>query len=259
MPPPILALTQGDPAGIGPEILLKILTSSSVGSEWHPLLVAERAALEAARPAAAGGVWERLAFLESTPTREVIQALAPRIAVLDPVGERRQITCGKSAPADAGAAVAALDAALELARSGIADALVTGPVSKESIARQHLPGFTGQTGYLASACGLERYGRDYLMVFLAEDLQVALLSTHIPLSQALAEVTGESLHRALVCLDRRRGSTPTPVRPGCSAGKTPRPSRPRCRQRARRASTSMARRALTRSFGERARASSTGF
>ncbi len=81
--------------------------------------------------------------------------------------------------------MAALDAGIALVRAGAADALVTAPVSKESIARQHLPGFVGHTDYLAEACGLERYGRDYLMAFLAPELQVALLNVHLPLREAL--------------------------------------------------------------------------
>ena len=44
---PVLALTQGDPAGIGPEILLKLLREEPEPTAWQPLLVAERVAIEA--------------------------------------------------------------------------------------------------------------------------------------------------------------------------------------------------------------------
>ena len=69
--------------------------------------------------------------------------------VLDPVGARREIALGHSGPADAAGAMAALDAGIALVRSGAADALVTAPVSTESISRHHLPGFVGHTDYLA--------------------------------------------------------------------------------------------------------------
>jgi 4-hydroxythreonine-4-phosphate dehydrogenase len=101
--------------------------------------------------------------------------------------------------------MAALDAGIELVRSGKADALVTAPVSKESIARHVLPGFKGHTDYLAEACGLERYGRDYLMVFLAPELQVALLTVHLPLREALDEIRGDTIAEALACLHRHAG------------------------------------------------------
>ncbi|MFP5285482.1 MAG: PdxA family protein, partial [Thermoanaerobaculia bacterium] len=127
------------------------------------------------------------------------------IPVLDPVGSRRQVSLGSSGPADAAGAMAALDAGIALVRGGLAGALVTAPVSKESIARHHLPGFKGHTDYLAEACGLERYGRDYLMAFLAPGLQVALLTVHMPMREALDEIREETIAEALDCLHRHAG------------------------------------------------------
>jgi 4-hydroxythreonine-4-phosphate dehydrogenase len=199
MPPPRLALTQGDPAGIGPEILLKLLAPGPP-ADWRPLLVAERAALEALRPSLPDFPWDRLRYFTGPDVEE-----GDFIAVLDPVGDRRPVTLGSSGPADAAGAMAALDAGIDLVRSGRADALVTAPVSKESIARHVLPGFKGHTDYLAKACGLERYGRDYLMAFLAPELQVALLTVHMPIREALDEVRGDTIAEALDCLHRQAG------------------------------------------------------
>ena len=197
---PILALTQGDPAGIGPEILLKLFLDCPEPAGWRPLLVAERSALEALRPVLPGFPWHRLRYLAVAPSRD--ELAGGDIPVLDPVGTRRAVAFGSSGPADAAGAMAALDAGVSLVRSGTADALVTAPVSKGSIARHHLPGFKGHTDYLAAACGLERYGRDYLMAFLAPDLQVALLTVHLPLRAALDGITRDSVGEALDCLHR---------------------------------------------------------
>jgi 4-hydroxythreonine-4-phosphate dehydrogenase len=203
--PPRLALTQGDPAGIGPEILLKLLQSPSgpLPVRWQPVVVAERAALEALQPVLTGFPWDRLRYVSSV---EAVGAVdAPAIPVLDPVGDRRTMTLGTSGPADAAGAMAALDAGIALVRSGAADALVTAPVAKGSIDRHVLPGFKGHTDYLAEACGLERYGRDYLMAFLAPDLQVALLTVHMPLREALDHVEPVAIGEALDCLQRYAG------------------------------------------------------
>ncbi len=224
-PRPLLAFTQGDPAGIGPEILLKLLqasppapfslpeslsslpeTLSSSIPAWRPLLIAERAALEALRPVLPQAPWHRLRYLTSPPARGELDTLdRDLIPVLDPVAEARPLTLGASCPADAAGAIAALDAGAALVRAGVADALVTAPVSKGSIARHHLPGFTGHTEYLAAGCGLERYGRDYLMAFLAPDLQVALLTVHLPLAAALERVRREAVVEALDCLAAHAG------------------------------------------------------
>ncbi len=205
---PRLVLTQGDPAGIGPEVLLKLLAAAPPEASWAPLLVAERAALEPLRPVLPEVPWDRLRYLGALPTAEELGRLdtVGAIPVLDPVGSARALIFGDSGAADAGGAMAALDAGIALVRSGVADALVTAPVSKASIAHHHLPGFKGHTDYLAEVCGLERYGRDYLMVFLAPDLQVALLTVHVPLREAIdTACDGVAVAEALDCLQRHAG------------------------------------------------------
>ena len=201
-----MALTQGDPAGVGPEIIVKLLVSQPPNEEWRPLVFAERVALEALPPSIVSPLSDRLVYLPAIPSRSEIEALPMEaVPVVDPVAESRPLELGESGPADAGGAMAALDAGIEAARSGSADALVTAPVSKASIARHHRPDFRGHTDYLAEVAGLERYGRDYLMAFLTPDLQVALLTTHLPLRRALDEVREEALIDALLLLNRVAG------------------------------------------------------
>ncbi len=201
--PPVLALTQGDPAGIGPEILLKAALGSE--TEARLLLLVERAALEALRPQLPALPWQRLVYLESYERRSDLGDDNESVAVLDPVGSERSIAFGKSGGDDARGALAAIDRARDLAVSGVVDAMVTAPVSKASIARHCDPSFRGHTEYLAARSGLTRYGRDYLMTFLSEDLQVALLSTHLPLASALEEVNADRIVDALICLARHAG------------------------------------------------------
>jgi 4-hydroxythreonine-4-phosphate dehydrogenase len=172
---------------------------------WQPLLVAERAAVEALVPILPDFPWDRLHWLASPPAREDLARLGEAIPALDPVGAARQVAFGQSGPADAFGAMAALDAGIALVQGGAAEALVTAPVAKSSIAKHHLPGFKGHTDYLAEAAGLERYGRDYLMAFLAPGLQVALLTVHLPLVEAIRGVTGEAVDEALACLHTHAG------------------------------------------------------
>jgi 4-hydroxythreonine-4-phosphate dehydrogenase len=201
---PIVALTQGEPAGIGPEIAIKLLAAEGGGDRrWYPLLVGERAALAALRDSVPGDWWDRLAFLEAIPDRSQLEELdRKQIPVLDPVGRKRTVKPGWSTPSDAAGALAALDSAIAMARAGQIDALITGPVSKSSIAHHHHPDFRGHTDYLAQACGLERYGRDYLMTFLTTDMQVALLTTHLPLTEAIAAVDQAAIVDALELMSK---------------------------------------------------------
>lgn len=206
---PVLAFTQGDPAGIGPEILLDLLGRDDPGltGRFRPLLVAERSALEAIASAVPrlGPVLDRLVEVGSIGSRADLDALdlpADAIPLVDPVAERRAVVPGRPGAADADGALAAIDAGVDAVERGVASALVTAPVAKDGIARHVLPGFVGHTDYLAERAGLERYGRDYLMAFLAPGLRVALLSTHVPLATALERVTPERILEALGCLDR---------------------------------------------------------
>lgn len=215
---PTLALTQGDPAGIGPEVLLKALSARAAPGPlpFRPLLIIEEAAWRQLEPILGASVdFERLASLSrpgnETPlseiTRTSIEELddAGRVPWFDPTGPSegdRRIEFGRSGADDARSALTALDVGIDLVERGVADALVTAPLSKESIARHCHADFRGHTDYLAERAGLERYGRDYLMAFLAPKLQVALLSTHLPLKDAIEAVTVENLLDALRCLDR---------------------------------------------------------
>jgi 4-hydroxythreonine-4-phosphate dehydrogenase len=201
-----VALTQGDPAGVGPEIIAKLLLSQAPTGAWQPLLFAEKVALDSLPAEVVGSLSEKLVYLSSIPSRQEIAALPPQaIPVVDPVAVARSLVPGNSGPADAAGAMAALDAGVEAVRLGSADALVTAPVSKLSIARHCRSDFRGHTEYLAEAAGLERYGRDYLMAFLTPDLQVALLTTHLPLKEALGRIRQQAVVDALLLLDREVG------------------------------------------------------
>ena len=199
--PPLLALSQGDPAGIGPELLLRLAADPPTACRL--LFVAERAALDAVASLVPGAV-EKLQFVRDEAAASTTAAQGG-IAVLDPVARSRAVIPGAPGAEDAAGALAALDLGMGLARRGAAAALVTLPVSKVSIARHLLPDFRGHTDYLAAACGLERYGRDYLMAFLAPGLQVALLTVHQPLRRALEAVSTEGVLEALGCLERHAG------------------------------------------------------
>lgn len=164
---PLIALTIGDPAGIGPEVAL--------------VAVREERVLAAARVLVLGH-----GALRPDDIPAVTQAgEAPETAVrwMDTGGPeawelgRVQASCGR-------AALDALARGAELATAGAVDALVTGPVCKEAL---HLAGepVEGQTQLLGRWAGVERFQ----MVAIAGPLRVMLLSRHLPLAQALEQIT----------------------------------------------------------------------
>lgn len=196
----VFAITQGDPAGIGPEIVLRSLEGAETLG-FKPLVLAERCVLKGVA-ALAPAATPRLRFFDETPTREQVLE-CDGIACFDPVGGVREITWGEPTEADARGTLACLDTAIDLSLAGVADAVVTAPLNKAIIASTVDPDFRGHTDHLAARSrdgANPQYGRDYLMAFYCDDLKVALLSTHVPLRKALDLVTPDAVVAALECL-----------------------------------------------------------
>ncbi|MFT7680357.1 MAG: 4-hydroxythreonine-4-phosphate dehydrogenase [Planctomycetota bacterium] len=160
---PLLALTLGDPAGIGPEIAAKALARPELAGAARVLVVGP----PSARP---GGLEDAPDDLSQLPgigfraTAEVQGSFVMGAA---------QANCGR-------AALEALALGAELAQAGLVDGLVTGPVCKEAM---HMAGepVEGQTELLARWADCERFE----MMAVAGDLRVMLLTRHMPLTEAI--------------------------------------------------------------------------
>ena len=178
---PVLAITMGDPSGIGPEIIAKCLESASrisrpiVFGHWPTL----RQALNNV------GANPRIQLMErAKPAEPHIIAIVPTEDDGPPIEEPGE----RSSRAQFEALEKAVDSALE----GTCDCLATGPVSKEQISRI-APGFIGHTEYLAERCGLAR--DDVTMIFMSEKLAVGLLATHVPMDRIARTITTEHYER----------------------------------------------------------------
>lgn len=167
---PRIALTLGDPAGIGPEVALAAIEDRLVRSEMDLLVI--------------GSARQRPSSVPSVAHPRDLGAHLP-VAWLDTGGPERwdmgrvQAECGR-------AALDALRLGAELASARAVDALVTGPVSKEAL---HLAGerVEGQTELLGRWAGVERFQ----MIAVAGALRVMLLTRHMPLRAALDLITPE--------------------------------------------------------------------
>ena len=170
--PVVLAVTAGDPCGIGPEVILKVCAQGLPARARFVFLgdhtVFERLAGRLRLPLPR---WHRVSpdALQALPDQRVVFVEAGRLARWVP---------GRPSAQAGQAAVASLDAALALWRSGQIHGIVTGPVTKWAI-RQLRPSFVGQTEYLARAAG----SRDVAMAFVSDTLRVVLLTRHVPLGR----------------------------------------------------------------------------
>jgi 4-hydroxythreonine-4-phosphate dehydrogenase len=162
-----IAVSLGDPAGIGPEIVARALAERPDA----PLLVFGDAGVLAAAAAAAG-----VPAPAAERIREVTR-LAP--------GE---VTPGRPNDASGRAQLAYLTAATDAALAGDAGALVTAPISKAWIARAGFS-FPGHTEYLAARAGVS----EFAMMLAGPVLRVTVATTHVPLRDVPRLLTVEGI------------------------------------------------------------------
>jgi len=185
-PLPHLALTLGDPAGIGPEVALKALAQPEAIAACQVTLVGDRALWQAAyQHLRAAGV-RALADPGNWPLLDV------------PVEHRAAIHPSQGSAASGAASFAALRAAIAGALAGEFQGIVTAPIAK-ALWRAAGYDYPGQTEVLAEAAGVERYG----MLFAARSprtgwrLLVLLATTHLPLRCVPTALTPELLSAKL--------------------------------------------------------------
>ncbi len=166
---PTIAVTTGEPAGIGPEICAALLEAPA---DLRPVLIGDRALLERA----AG---------RALPAASVLHV--PLAAPVHP---------GTLDPANARYVLSVLDAGIDGCLAGRYDALVTAPVHKGVINDAGTP-FTGHTEYLAQRTGAPLP----VMLLVGGGLRVALATTHLPVSRVSAALTAGRLADVLRVLD----------------------------------------------------------
>jgi 4-hydroxythreonine-4-phosphate dehydrogenase len=192
---PRLAITVGEPAGIGPEISIR--AAWALRQQVSCVLVGDAAFL--AMTAAAIDPAIRLSAISLQALRHSgLPHFGPdRIAVAD-VPLAAHVVPGQLDAANGRAVLETLDAAIEGVQAGWFEAIVTAPLQKSTINDAGIP-FSGHTEYLADKTGTPK-----VVMMLAGDpgrgqpyLRVALATTHLPLKEVPAAITQDSLAQVL--------------------------------------------------------------
>ena len=186
---PRIALTPGEPAGIGPDLCIQLAQQAR---DEELVIVADPELLRAR----ATELHLPLDILPFAPDQPPAPTRAGQLRVL-PVPLRAPARTGHLDPANAAYVLETLDTAIAGCLNGTFAALVTGPVHKGVINDAGIP-FSGHTEYLA-----ERTGADQVVMMLtAPGLRVALATTHLPLRAVSDAITREGLARVLRVLHR---------------------------------------------------------
>jgi len=175
--PTSIALTMGDPAGVGPEIIVKALPAFAErlrAGALELVLVGTRSCFAAAADAAS-------LLLEQ-----------PGVRLVEAAAAEQPIVPGRVSAEAGRLAYLAIKAAVDLALAGRVAAIATAPISKEALnlAGHH---YSGHTELLAALTG----ARDSVMLLLHGDMRVSHVSTHVALSEAVKRLTPQRLRRVV--------------------------------------------------------------
>ena len=182
---PRIAVTSGEPAGIGPELCLRL---AAYDGPAQPVILGDRDLLAGRAEAIGLNVAFRDYCPEDPVDRDRLDVLHVPLAV--------PAVAGQLNPTNGAYVLALLDRALAGCRSGEFAAMVTAPVHKGVLNEAGVQ-FTGHTEYLA-----EKTGTPLVVMMLAGDtgrgpLRVALATTHLPLKDVPAAITQDMLMRTL--------------------------------------------------------------
>ncbi len=171
MAPAPLALTSGDPAGVGPEITLGAW--QALKADLPFFFIGDPQSLPTGTPVA------------EISTPDEAAGVAHRAVPVLPLAMPSRPVPGQPASENAAAVIGAIETGVALVRSGAASALVTNPINKKVLIDGAGFAYPGHTEFLAALAGVDR-----VVMMLASDLlKVVPVTIHIPLSEVPAALT----------------------------------------------------------------------
>ena len=191
-PKPILAITMGDPAGIGPEIIVKALRLPKVWQVCRPLIIGSRPVFEQTMQC----LKTSLVIASVEEHEESSSKLAFRkghLPLFDPISQPVPSTKPGHVSAKAGEmAVSCIQSAVRLAQADCVGGMVTAPINKEAI---HLAGhfYPGHTEMLADLTKAKESG----MMIMGGPLKIVFTTTHLPLRNVAKTLTVSKILKAI--------------------------------------------------------------
>ncbi len=187
---PRIAMVLGDPAGIGPELIAKLLAEDEVRRSADIVVVAEQWLWQQGRSVAADSV--ELATGNGGPTWGPAPRLLPMSTIVP--GE---IELGAASAAGGRSVLASLGKAAALARSGDVDAVLFAPLNKQAL---HLAGFgfEDELRWLASLLDYDGYVTEFNVL---DELWTSRVTSHVPLGEVTRHITEPAIVDAIRLVD----------------------------------------------------------
>lgn len=168
----------GDPAGIGPEVIVKALSDKRISHLAHVTVIGDLSIIDKVKR-----------DLRSRGDFDVLD--------LSNVAQDK-FSYGASRPSFGRAAIEYIDKAVSMLKKGEADALVTAPINKSSIRSAGFKDFEGHTEYLA----LKTAAKEFAMMFVGKRLKITLVTRHLALKDVARFISKDAVYKTIILTAR---------------------------------------------------------
>ncbi|MCC6818347.1 MAG: 4-hydroxythreonine-4-phosphate dehydrogenase PdxA [Bacteroidia bacterium] len=177
---PIIGISQGDPNGVGMEIIIKTLQHPMIYDYCIPVLYANPKTF---------AFTKKVLGLDKpmyVSVRDISEIKGHQLNLITSSQDAFEVNFGQASAAAGKEAIMAIDRMLQDAVDGKLHGMVTAPIDKSSI---QIEGFTGHTSYISNKLGVE----ESLMILYNDDVKVGLLTEHLPLSQVPSSIKKDKI------------------------------------------------------------------
>ncbi len=182
-----IGISVGDINGIGLEVIMKTFMNPAMAEICTPIIYCGTKTI---------GFHKKLLGLNDfnyNGIKDADQALVKKVNMVHVWEEEVQLNIGEENETGGKYALQSLQAAVADLKAGKINALVTAPLSKGNIP---LPGFSGHTGYIAKEFGVENYA----MMLLSQELKVALVTEHVPITEIGKNITTQKVYDKIITI-----------------------------------------------------------
>lgn len=188
---PLIAITMGDPAGIGPEIICKVFQSSNIRKMARPVVIGDLSVM--------GEIIKTLGYPLQLKPIEKAEEISPSIGVIE-IFDLKNVSkfeIGKPSAVSGKAVYEYIKKAVSLAMEKKIDAIVTAPINKETLKMAGLP-YAGHTELLAELTGTKDFG----MMLIGGPLRVILVTTHVALKEVPSLIKKDKVLKTIILANK---------------------------------------------------------
>lgn len=186
-----VGITSGDINGVGYEVILKAFSDPVMFELCTPIVYGNPKTIAYHRKACE-------LTTNYTVVNKASEAYDDRLNLVVVSEVENKIEFGKSSPEGGKEALASLEAAVQDWKDGLIDVILTAPINKHSIQSDSFH-FPGHTEYIQERLG---EGSEALMILMNSEVRVALVTTHLPISEVAGGITGDAILKKLRILNQ---------------------------------------------------------